>query len=106
VIGGTVENERWFELMDRTLDLSNGEIDMPIEIANRCKEAQPSGRGLRMLRRMIGHGEPWEQDYVETVGLDALRAAAKHPVDEEFELLRTRLVQRGRHEAADIIPEA
>lgn len=96
---------RWFELMDRTLALTGGAIDMAIEIAERCKEAQPSSRGMRMLRMMIGHGEPWEQHHIETLGVEALRVASRSPVDEQFHLLRTRLIDRGRHEAADITPE-
>lgn len=100
-----VEAERWFELMDRTLALTGGDIDMAIEIADRCKETQPSTRGLRMLRVMLGHGEPWERDYVQAAGVEALRAAANYPVDEEFELLRTQLIERGRDDAADIVAE-
>ena len=68
-------------------------------------EAQPSRRGLRMLRMMIGHGEPWEQHHIETLGVEALRVASRSPVDEQFHLLRTRLIDRGKHEAADITPE-
>ncbi len=98
--------ERWFELLDRTLSVTGGEIDMAVEIADRCKEAQPSSRGLRMLRLMVGHGEPWEQHHIETTAVDALRAAAKQPIDEEFNMLRTRLIERGRHEAANIAPES
>ncbi len=101
-----VDEERWFELMGRTIDLTGGEIEMAIEIADRCKQPQPSSRGLRILRMMLGHGEPWEQHHIETASVEALRAAAKRPVDAEFDLLRTRLIQRGRHETADIVPTA
>jgi len=99
-----LDENRWLELMDRTLQLTSGRIDMATEIADRCKEAQPSDRGLRMLRLMIGPGEPWQRHYVETAGVEALRTAAKHPVNEEFEPLRSRLIERGRHEAANITP--
>ena len=54
---------------------------------------------------MIGHGEPWEQHHIETLGVKALRVASRSPVDEQFHLLRTRLIDRGKHEAADITPE-
>lgn len=101
----SADEPRWFELMDRTLGLTNGEIDMAIEIADRCKAAQPSSRGLRMLRVMVGHGEPWERNHIETASVEALRIAATHSVDDEFYLLRTRLIERGQHEAADINPE-
>jgi hypothetical protein len=99
-----VDDERWIELMGRTLELTDGEIEMPSEIADRCKEVQPSSRALRMLRLMIGHGEPWERYHTETTGVEALRLAARHDVDEEFSLLRTRLIERGRHEVVEISP--
>jgi hypothetical protein len=97
-----VDDERWIELMGRTLELTDGEIEMAGEIADRCKEVQPSSRALWMLRLMIGHGEPWERYHIETAGVEALRAAAKHDVNEEFTLLRTRLIERGRHEVVEI----
>ena len=83
-----------------------GVIDMASEIADRCKQAQPSGLALRLLRRLLGRGEPWEQHHIETVGVEALREAVKHEVDEEFDLLRSPLIERGRHEAADIVRPA
>lgn len=94
--------EQWLTHTTRTLDITAGVTDMAIEIADRCKEIQPSSQALRILRLMIGHGEPWEQHHVESAGVDALRLAADSDVDDEFEQLRTRLIERGRHEATDI----
>lgn len=99
-----VDEDRWSDLMDVTLAITGGEIDMASEIAERCKEAQPSSRALRMLRALIGHGEPWERHHIETLGVEALREASKHATSVEFDLLRTRLIERGRHEAADVKP--
>lgn len=97
-----VDEERWLTLTEQTLALTGGEIDMAIEVADRCKVAQPPGRGLRALRLMVGRAELWEQRHIEDVALEVLRDAARVPVDEEFSLLRTRLIERGRHEAAEI----
>jgi hypothetical protein len=102
----SVNDDRWLELMDRTLELTDGMIDLASEVADRCKDAQPSSPGLRILRRMIGRGEPWERQHVESVAIEALRAAAAFLVGEEFDRLRTRLIERGRHEATDIHPES
>jgi hypothetical protein len=97
-----IDDKRWVSLMDQTIALTGGAIEMAIEVADRCKKAQPTAQSLRVLRLMIGHGEPWEQRHIEDTALEALRAAAKEPTPEEFRLLRTRLIERGRHEAAEI----
>lgn len=100
-----VDDERFLELVDRTLAITGGNIEMATEIADRCKNAQPSSKGLRALRMMIGHGDLWEQHHIETAGVEALQIAASHPIDlDEFDQLRARLIERGRHEAADITP--
>ena len=99
-----VDPHRWLLLIDRTIEITRGEIDYAIEVAERAKDAQPSDVGLRILRRMIGHGEPWEQQHIETVAVQALELAAPHAVGSEFRPLRTRLIERGRHEATDIHP--
>jgi len=99
-----VADSQWFDLTCQTIELTSGEIDMSIEIADRCKAAQPLSQGLRMLRLMIGHGAPWEQRHIEDTAVDALREAAQHRVDEEFYRLRNRLIDRGRHEAEEVRP--
>jgi hypothetical protein len=100
----SVDEAVWMELMHRTLELTEGLIDYPIEVADRCKAAPPSELILAALLLLLGRGEPWERDYVEGAALDALRLAASQPVDYNSTPLRTRLIELGRHEAADIAP--
>jgi len=100
-----ITDEAWAIRMDRTLEITLGTIDLPIEVADRCKKLQPSEAGLRMLRLMQGHGEPWEKDHLGRAGLDALRAASGQRVGPEFNRLRDRLIELGWHDASGIPPE-
>jgi hypothetical protein len=98
-----VDEADWAELMHRTLELTDGQIDYSIEVADRCKAMRSCGGGPAMLRLLLGRGEPWERDYIEHCALDVLRDAAQQPNDHDFWRLRTRLIELGRHEAVDII---
>lgn len=100
-----VDDDRWIDLMDRTLARTQGRTDLLIEVAERCNDAQPSVPGLRMLRRMLLHGEPWESQVVAETGLKALRSAAPAGATEEFTALREALIERGLTEAAQIKPD-
>lgn len=98
-----LERTTWLELTERTVSLTKGEIDHATEVAERCRDEQPSPTGLRILAGILGHGERWEQHHVETVSVEALRAAAQGELaDETFVYLRERLIQRGRHDAATV----
>lgn len=97
-----VSTEDLLTQLDRTTDLTGGNIDLPTEVADRCRDAQPSEPGLRILRRMQGHGEPWEKDHAGRAGLEALATAAGHGLATEFNRLRDRLIELGFHAAADI----
>ncbi len=95
--------ELWVELTERTVELTRGVIDCASEVAERCRDLQPNPAGLRVLAAIAGHGEQWEQYQVEEVGVEALRAAAAAGlVDDSFRSLRERLIQRGRHDAAEV----
>lgn len=99
-----IDEHLWVDLTSQTLQLTSGLIDYPLEVADRCKVIQLPGPNLAMLLLMLGNGEPWERDYIESAALDALRRAADQPVDQNFFRLRTRLIELGRHEALDIDP--
>lgn len=71
-------------------------------MADRCKTAHASGNSTRILLLLLGQGEPWEQNYVARAAIETLRAVAGDPVDENFRRLRTRLIELGFHEAAEI----
>lgn len=100
-----VDREDWFGRMDRTLQITGGEIEYPVEVGDRCKEAEPSARSLRMLRLMQGHGEPWERGHLAGLAVEALRLASGKGVGTEFNRLRDRLLELGRIDAKDIPPE-
>ena len=100
-----VEEERWLELTEATIGRTGGPLDQASEVAERCRNDQPSPAGLRILIALLGHGETWEQHHVESIGLDALRAAAESGLsDASFSVLQERLIQRGHHSAAELPP--
>jgi len=93
----------WLQLTARTLQLTGGAITFPIEVADRCVAIPPDGTVLTLLTAMVDHGEPWERSYVQGKALAVLQAAADQQIGPEFALLRTRLVELGRHEAVPIV---
>ncbi len=105
VFVGAVPSEELIARLDRTTEQTGGHIELATEVADRCRETQPSEAGLRILRRVQGHGEPWEKDHVGRVGVEALAAASGHGLGTEFNGLRDRLIELGFHAAADIDSE-
>ncbi len=104
-LGKDLSPSRWLELTERTVGLTGGVIDSASEVAERCRDLQPEPAGLRVLAAIAGHGEQWEQYHVEEIGVEALRAAAAAGLgDDSFRSLRERLIQRGRHDAAEVDP--
>lgn len=99
-----LSDDIWSQLTMETLELTGGTIDLPIEVADRCKTAHASENITRILLLLLGHGEPWERDYVARAAIETLRVVTKGQVDENFQRLRTRLIELGYHEAADIRP--
>ncbi|MGH3962847.1 MAG: hypothetical protein ACRDRY_06265 [Pseudonocardiaceae bacterium] len=95
----------WSQLTIQTLELTGGTIDLPIEVADRCKIAHASGNSTRILLLLLGQGEPWERDYVARTAIETLRTVIQGPVDENFQRLRTRLIELGHHEAAEVRPD-
>ncbi len=100
-----IDDTRWLDLMSQTLQLSGGLIDYRIEVADRCVSEEPTSKHLTVLHQLLGSGEPWERHYVEGAALDVLRAAARQPVGPEFVRLRTRLIELGQHDTADVYPD-
>ncbi|WP_020578864.1 hypothetical protein [Actinopolymorpha alba] len=104
-LAANLDQSRWLELTEQTVDLTGAAIDHASEVAERCRDAQPSPAGLRILAALLGHGDRWDQHHIEGIGVEALSAAAKRGLaDETFKLLQERLIQRGRHDAARIRP--
>jgi hypothetical protein len=100
-----VKETQWLELTEATVRRTGGPLDLASDVAGRCRDAQPSPAGLRILIALLGHGEIWEQHHVESIGLDALRAAAESGLsDASFSVLQERLIQRGHHSAAELRP--
>jgi hypothetical protein len=98
-------NEVWSQLTVQTLELTGGNIDLPIEVADRCKSAYRSENSTRIMLLLLGKGDPWEQDYVARAAVETLRSLTQHPMDENFRRLKTRLIELGYHEAAEIEPD-
>jgi hypothetical protein len=101
-----VADDVWASLMLRTLELTEGLIDYPVEVADRCESVPVPTASAGVLLRLQGHGEPWEQHYVGRAAIKALRALSARRPDDNFLELRTRLIDLGHHEAADITPFA
>jgi hypothetical protein len=100
-----LEERRWLELTEATVARTGGTLDLASKVAERCRNAQPSPAGLRILLALLGHGDVWEQHHVESIGIHALRAAAEGSLsDASFTLLQERLIQRGHHSAAELRP--
>jgi hypothetical protein len=94
----------WSSLTVRTLILTEGTIDYAIEVADRCENAPIAGDSTRILLLLQGRGEPWEQHHIRGVALNALRTLSASRADENFLALRTRLIELGHDEAADLKP--
>lgn len=95
-----LDQNTWLALTERTVDRTGGQIDLAPEVAERCREAQPSPPGLRILTALLGLGDRSEQHHVDNIAVDALRAATDTGlVDQSVDHLRQRLIQRGRHDA-------
>lgn len=104
-LGTDLPPNRWLELTERTVDVTSGVIECASEVAERCRDLQPEPAGLRILLAIVGHGEPWEQYHVDEIGVEALRTASAAGLDDDsFHSLRERLIQRGRHDAAEVGP--
>jgi hypothetical protein len=96
-----MDRARWLRLTEATAEITEGALDLASEVAERCRDAQPSPAGLRIILSLLGHGETWEQHHVDSIAVEALRAAAGSGLaDPSVEHLRERLIQRGRHDAA------
>ncbi len=94
-----LNDERWLAFTERVVDATDGYIDFGVEVGDRCREAQPSAAGLRILTRMLGRGEVWEQHHIEGVAVEALRRASRAGLhDVAVDQLRERLIQRGRYD--------
>jgi hypothetical protein len=100
-----LSDEVWSKLTLQTLQLTGGNIDLPIEVADRCKTAYGSENSTRIMLLLLGKGDPWEQDYVARAAVETLRSLIQHPVDENLRRLQTRLIELGYHEAAEIRPD-
>jgi hypothetical protein len=94
----------WSSLTVQTLILTEGTIDCAIEVADRCETAPIAGDSTRILLLLQGHGEPWEQHHIRRAALNALRTLSTSRADEHFLELRTRLIELGHDEAADLKP--
>lgn len=94
----------WSSLTAQTLITTEGVIDYAIEVADRCETVPIPGASTRILLLLQGRGELWEQHHIGRVALNALRTLSAGRPDENFSALRTRLIELGYDEAADLNP--
>lgn len=94
---------RWTDLMIRTLELTDGNIDEPSDLARTLRDLQPSDQHLGMLLPVLTNGELWEQGCTQDLAVEALRLAALS-ASPAFYRLRDRLIELGRHDALEIDP--
>jgi hypothetical protein len=101
-----IDSHAYTDLTTRTLQTTNGAIDYPMEVADRWRTLGKPNQSLGILLALLGHGAPWERDYVERSAVDCLRAAAATAREvgavEAFNLLRSRLIERGQYDATEI----
>lgn len=98
-----LEERTWLELTERTVGVTGGQIEMVTEVAERCRDAQPSSAGLRILNAVLGQSDTWERHHVAMIGIEALRAARDGGLaNESVRQLQDSLLQRGHHDAAAI----
>ncbi|MFE0021572.1 hypothetical protein [Amycolatopsis sp. NPDC059021] len=93
----------WSQLTLQILRITGGDINLPAEIADRCQAATAAGFSGRILLLLLGHGDPWDQHFVAQTAVKSLPALAER-ADPAFQHLRTRLIDLGYHEAADVDP--
>ena len=97
-----LDEQRWLELTEQVVDSTDGHIEFGIEVGDRCRNAQPSAAGLRILTKMLGRGDVWEQHHLDGVAAEALRSATRSRLEDiAVDRLRERLIQRGRYDLDD-----
>ncbi len=78
----------WSQLTIQTLELTGGSIDLPIDVADRCKTTHASEGSTRILLLLLGQDEPWERYYVARAATEMLRSVIQGSADENFKRLR------------------
>jgi hypothetical protein len=96
-----LDDNTWSGLTLRTLDLTDGRIDLVTEVADRCESARTTSSAGRILLLLLGKGEPWEQHFVALAAIKALPALAAGG-DQNARRLRTRLIDLGYHAAENV----
>ena len=97
-----MDDTTWAQLTAQTLDITDESVAFAIEVADRCRTASVPTYTTLILLRLLGHGEPWDQNNVARAAIDALHAISTTRPDEHFHALRTRLIELGHYDAPDI----
>jgi hypothetical protein len=99
-------DSRWTSLTIQTLTITAGVIDYAIEVAERCESAPIPADSTQILLLLLGHGQPWKQDAIAQSAIKALHLLGSTRQDNNFPALRTKLIELGYNEAADLNPHA
>lgn len=98
----SLPDSTWAPLTVQTLILTGGLTHYAIEVADRCETVPIPNDSTKILLLLQGHGEPWEQHHIAQVALKALRTLSTDRSDENFVALRTRLLELGHDQVADL----
>lgn len=94
-----IADDQWLRLTESTVMATSGVLKQSSEVARRCSDLQPSPQGIRILLLLLGHGNKWEQNHIDSIAVEGLQRAIKAGSDDEsVEYLRERLIQRGRYD--------
>jgi hypothetical protein len=99
-LNDSLDNETWITITDRTLKITNGTIDYPVEVAQRASQ-MTTPRAVDIFDKMLGHGEPWERHAVEDAAIALLRNLGHMATVPGHRALRDRLIHRGRTDLVD-----
>lgn len=99
-----IDDDQWAELTARTLDITDGQINNAVFVADRAGRTPPNSTKRNILLRLVDANKTWERHRAATKAIEVLRASTTQPTDDSFRRLRTRLIDLGHHEASTIRP--
>lgn len=100
----TLDRNTWETLTLKSAKSANGKLDWSHAVAERAAGLAISERGLAILNELVrGQVDDWDRMSIMDTSVDALRTA-KTALEstEDFQRLRTTLIERGRFDAKEI----
>jgi hypothetical protein len=99
-----LDQDRWEQMTLKTCERAEGNLNFPIEVAERCLRDPTTAEGLRILTRLLrGQHEPWERAQVAEIAVRALRASSSDTtLAKTRDRLRATLTDLGYFDATDL----